>query len=436
MIHSISKNDLSYLESIGISKSDIDSQISFLDSHNPIKLKLIRPCVVGDGIISKEEAVNIADLKNESEDEISRFIPASGFGTRMFQLKDSDKSFFNDLKFTPIFELIYDFSAKNNIDLETIIKEKNIDELEDILLSDFKLNLKNTPKALLPFHKINNLSVSPIEEIISYFANDIVNSNLIFAIQEENKDEYFKKLENSKFINDINFEEFVKFTYQDHSTDSLCFDENKNVLRKEDGLVYTHPSGHGALLKNLNEINSDYILINNIDNLSPKTKSLRYEITKMLYKLIRNIKDKNKILGKPIRVCGVIKDQHSKGGKPFWVSDGTDLSLQIVEESQVDFNNSEQKKIWELGTYFNPVEMICSFKDSKGLKYDLSEYSNMSLQMKTKKNILEKEAIFVEKPGLWNGSMHNWHTTFVEISEKSFTPVKNFTDLFLPVHQT
>ena len=181
MIHSINKNDLSYLESIGINKSDIDSQISFLDSHNPIKLKLIRPCVVGDGIISKEEAVNIADLKNESEDEISRFIPASGFGTRMFQLEDSDKSFFNKLKFTPIFELIYDFSAKNNIDLETIIKEKNIDELEDILLSDSKMNLKNTPKALLPFHKINNLSVSPIEEIISYFANDIVNSNLIFA---------------------------------------------------------------------------------------------------------------------------------------------------------------------------------------------------------------------------------------------------------------
>ena len=62
-------------------------------------------------------------------------------------------------------------------------------------------------------------------------------------------------------------------------------------------------------------------------------------------------------------------------------------------------------------------------------------FSEDSLKMKVNKDILGKSSSFIECPGLWNGSMHYWHTTFVEIPRASFTPVKNFTDLFFPIHQ-
>ena len=141
------------------------------------------------------------------------------------------------------------------------------------------------------------------------------------------------------------------------------------------------------------------------------------------------------ILNKPVRVCGIVKVENSKGGKPFWVYDGKSESVQIVEESQVDFNDENQKKVWNTSTYFNPVEMVCCLRDFTGNKYNLKDFSEDSLRMIVKKNIKGKDSTFIELPGLWNGSMHYWHTTFVEIPSSLFTPVKNFTDLFLPIHQ-
>ena len=432
MIQDMEKNDLIYLESIGIDKSNLASQVDFLSSKNKTEqLSLIRPCIVGDGITSKEEFQENVLIDNTDNVSLSRFIPASGYGTRMLQVDNHDQLFFKNLELLPFFNLITESCRKNNIDLDKIIKEKDVKQIKEILLAIF-LDL---PKALLPFHLINNLAVTPIEEIILYFNNDIANKGLVFAIQEEHEDKILKKLNKSDLLKDIDFDKFVNFTYQDVSTNSVCLDNENNILRNLNGDVYTHPSGHGALLENLNKIESDYVLINNIDNVSPKTRELRYEITKKLYKFIKEIRNKNKVLNKPIRVCGVIKDQTSKGGKPFWVFDGKETSVQIVEESQVYIKNTEQKKIWDSGIYFNPVEMICSFKDFEGKKLELSKFANMSLKMKTKKTILGKQVSFIETPGLWNGSMHNWNTTFVEIPEESFTPVKNFTDLFLPIHQ-
>jgi hypothetical protein len=288
-----------------------------------------------------------------------------------------------------------------------------------------------------------------------------------------------KVLHDSMLLNETNFEGFVKFSYQDASTNSLCFDTNKNLIRYDDGRIYTHPSGHGALLGNLNEVESDYVFINNIDNISPTTKTLRYEISKILYNVVANTKkqydmilrtfierdydrlapsidsilhmfpDKIKneaiekkvdviidMLNKPIRVCGVVKDDQSKGGKAFWVFDGNSESVQIVEESQVNMQDASQKAIWESGIYFNPVEMVCSLKDFKGDKFDLFQFAENSFGMQVRKNIFNQESIFVERPGLWNGCMHYWHTIFVEIPKASFTPVKNLEDLFLPIHQS
>ena len=479
MRKSLDKSDLDFLSSIGIGESEVNSQIEFINSDtNKKTLVLSRPCLMNDGLLSYDEINKMPPIHDIDTSSISRFIPASGSSTRMFDFDNSSDTFFKNIKSLPLFNLLSSYCDRNSIDLSQIIEDKNLDKLKDILLSQKEMNFASLPKAILPFHFLKGIAVTPIEEIILYSLGDIVNSYMWFTIQKTDEEMILKTLRDSVLLSEVNFKDFVKFSYQDSATNSLCFDMNKNLVRYDDGRIYTHPSGHGALLGNLNEVESDYIFINNIDNISPKTRTLRYEISKILYNVVANTKkqydmilktfierdydlllpsinsivgtlpDKIKneaiekkvdfiidMLNKPIRVCGVVKDNQSKGGKAFWVFDGNSESVQIVEESQVNMKDKNQKAIWESGIYFNPVEMICSLRDFKGDKFDLFKFAENSLGMKVGKNIFDKESIFVERPGLWNGCMHYWHTIFVEIPKACFTPVKNLEDLFLPTHQ-
>ena len=225
-------------------------------------------------------------------DTISRFVPASGPSTRMFDFNNLNNTFFEDIKLLPFFDLLFSYCNINHVDLNQIINEKDLDKLKDILLSKKKMNLGNLPKAILPFHFLKNIVVSPIEEIIFYSLDDIVNSSLFFTIQKTDEEVILKTLKSSTLLKEINFEDFVKFSYQDSSTNSLCFDTNNDIVRYDNGKIYTHPSGHGALLSNLNEVESDYVFINNIDNISPKTRLLRYETSKILYSIAANTKKK------------------------------------------------------------------------------------------------------------------------------------------------
>ena len=124
-----------------------------------------------------------------------------------------------------------------------------------------------------------------------------------------------------------------------------------------------------------------------------------------------------------------------KEANPFWVIDDHNLSLQLVEESQVSLNDPETLKIWNSSNYFNPVEMVCLNKDIYNNKFNLHKYKNEALNMIVNKKIFNQEVKFIEKAGLWNGGMHYWITIFVEIEEELFTPVKNICDLFLDIHQ-
>jgi hypothetical protein len=41
----------------------------------------------------------------------------------------------------------------------------------------------------------------------------------------------------------------------------------------------------------------------------------------------------------------------------------------------------------------------------------------------------------LELPGLWNGTMAQWNTLFVDVPITTFSPVKTVTDLLRPQHQ-
>ncbi|MBT8271101.1 MAG: DUF4301 family protein, partial [Bacteroidia bacterium] len=142
-------------------------------------------------------------------------------------------------------------------------------------------------------------------------------------------------------------------------------------------------------------------------------------------------------LNRPIRVCGMVKNEGEPGGGPFWtIDDNNRISLQIIEASQVDKTSPDQLKIFKASTHFNPVDLVCGLKDFKGESFDLSEYCDHNAAFISEKTHLGRPLKALELPGLWNGSMAFWNTIFVEVPLETFNPVKTVNDLFKPMHQT
>jgi hypothetical protein len=139
---------------------------------------------------------------------------------------------------------------------------------------------------------------------------------------------------------------------------------------------------------------------------------------------------------RPLRICGMVKNEGEPGGGPFFASnsDGT-VSLQIAESSQINFNDSAQKSIAEGATHFNPVDLVCAVRDFKGNKFDLAKFVDPKTGFISQKSKDGKDLKAQELPGLWNGSMSDWNTIFVEVPISTFNPVKTVNDLLRPQHQ-
>jgi hypothetical protein len=259
--------------------------------------------------------------------------------------------------------------------------------------------------------------------------------------------------------------------------------ENK-PFRDKNGKIIFWPGGHGALLKNLNAIDGDIVFIKNIDNVVPDRlknmtvlhkKILGGYLVRLQDEIFHNLKlllrkrvadeglsqvirfcqaklflffpdrfwndplsAKKKyvfqILNRPVRVCGMVKNEGEPGGSPFWVEEDETQSLQIVEQNQIDLNSEEQKDIWKSSTHFNPVDLVCGVRNYQGEKFDLNSYVNMDAVLISKKSHEEGELKAMELPGLWNGSMAFWNTVFVEVPLETFNPVKTVEDLLRKSH--
>lgn len=277
----------------------------------------------------------------------------------------------------------------------------------------------------------------------------------------------------------------VDFSLQKPSTDTIAADAAGEPFRNADGTLLFRPGGHGALIENLNDLDADVVFIKNIDNVVPdrlKADTVRYKqllagvlvslqaqtfaylqkldsgcydmetLREMLYFLQRSFCCKNpdtkqledtelamylrKKLNRPIRVCGMVKNVGEPGGGPFlaYNPDGT-ISPQILESSQIDMDDPEMRKLFEQGTHFNPVDLVCGIKDYRGNKFDLVKYVDPETGFISHKSKEGRELLALERPGLWNGAMSDWNTVFVEVPLSTFNPVKTVNDLFRPQHQ-
>ena len=189
-------------------------------------------------------------------------------------------------------------------------------------------------------------------------------------------------------------------------------------------------------MQELDQTEKDNNIINRISEFA--RNKLNINIPPGFYKM--NFDDRKDFLyrhlNRPIRVCGMVKNEGEPGGGPFWVKNSKDeVSLQIIESSQIDQNNPEQKEISQSSTHFNPVDLVCGIKNYKGESFDLHKYIDqetgfISIKSKDGKNLKAQEL-----PGLWNGAMANWITIFVETPIITFNPVKTVNDLLRPQHK-
>ena len=352
------------------------------------------------------------------------------------------------------------------------------------------LNYGYLPKGLLKFHRYSDDSRTPLEEHLMEGAQTAADANgivrLHFTVSPDHRKLFEQKVaEAVPAMEQKTGKKFeISFSEQKSSTDTVAANPD-NTPFVEEGKLLFRPGGHGALIENLNDIDSTVVFIKNIDNVVPdalREPTVLYK--KVLAGYLVEIHDKIEAysrtlatgsydrekldemagfmadvlatrpskdvyesdellagwlsgrLNRPVRVCGMVKNEGEPGGGPFIIreSDGS-TSPQILESHQIDPSNAEYAAMMSQATHFNPVDLVCWLNDVDGNHFDLTRYVDSATGFISHKSSHGKELLALELPGLWNGAMSNWNTAFVEVPAQTFNPVKTVNDLLRPAHQ-
>lgn len=498
--------DLAQLDELGISVQEAQRQIDLFRAPPPHTV-LDRPCVVGDGIVVLDEARHDALLRLHAEvarsGRVSKFVPASGAASRMFKtllaLQNSDEALDRD-------SLVRRADSGDEAAADGVRLLDEIDRFAfatpsmkraahegdgrtvlDELLSSDGLDYASLPKGLLIFHEYGGERRTPFEEHLveaSEQTRDAEGRCRVHLTVSPDHRRHFEELltdVRERYERRLESTYDVGFSAQARSTDTIAVDEHDRPFRLEDGSILFRPGGHGALLRNLADLDADIVTIKNIDNVVPdhlkgpthlwKELLIGYfaDVERRSFALQEALVERGddatvqearafvedelgvplverpggdprssllETLDRPIRVCGVVRNQGEPGGGPFWVrdSDGR-VTRQIVEGSQIDPDDEEQQAIRSRATHFNPVDLVCGLRDRHGRTYDLDEYVDPATVFISKKSYEGRELKALERPGLWNGAMAHWLTLFVEVPIETFAPVKTVFDLLRPEHQ-
>lgn len=365
--------------------------------------------------------------------------------------------------------------------------------LKDLVAAIIKpdgMNYGGLPKGLLKFHSYPEGSRTPVEEQLAEGAQTAANGHgdvkMHFTVSANHRKLFEEKIEEvaSRMGKERDVTYSVSLSEQKPQTDTVAANPD-NTPFHEDGHLLFRPGGHGALIENLNDIDATVVFIKNIDNVVPdslRDATVRYKqviggymiqlhdqierylgllasgdynrgtLQEMLHFLHtafsisdRSIDGMNDTdvamyvhekLNRPLRVCGMVKNEGEPGGGPFvaFNRDGS-ASLQILESTQIDPANPDYMKMMATATHFNPVDLVCYIKDRNGDKYDLTRYVDPDTGFISSKSSHGKELRAMELPGLWNGAMSDWNTAFVEVPIATFNPVKTVNDLLRPAHQ-
>ncbi len=401
------------------------------------------------------------------------------------------KEFFERLPEMAFWDDLVSEMCREDLNASHLLADRNYLPVIGSILGDYGLDYASLPKGLIVFHRYGDHCRTAMEEhlvegaLYARDGHDVV--RIHFTVSPSHVNAFKEKIKNveARYASEYGVQFDISYSIQKSSTDTIAVDSDNNPFRDDNGSLVFRPGGHGALIENLNDLDADAVFIKNIDNVVPdhlKEPTTRYKkvlagllfdvqekIAYWLDKLdARQLADKDYreavefangelcidkgcfpedaaegseilygLLNRPVRVCGMVKNEGEPGGGPFWVKnpDTGMKSLQVVESSQVDMNAAGQAGLFNGASHFNPVDLVCGIKDYRGRKFDLRQYVDHETAFISYKSKDGKELKALELPGLWNGSMAGWITLFVEVPIITFNPVKVVNDLLRPEHQ-
>lgn len=490
--NALSERDQALIETKGLEVSGIRFQLEHLIQQRA-HVELERPATLGDGIGALPSLEHFKRFSNAAnQGRISEFIPASGDATRMF---DSLLRVYRNGHVSEA-ALVQASRAGDRHATDALVTLRNIQnfaiwiDLErmecsphnwhgilDAMLSTAHLALSRKPKGLIPFHRYGSTTRTAIEEHCLSALNLGFN-RLHFTIKEDfaqQMDRLIKVLEevtSVRFNNDV----YINYSFQKRKTDTIALAEDGKIYRDGCGSIVFRPGGHGSLLENLMEASGDIVFLSNVDNIVIENKSLQrnkimkvlcerlLELEERIHHALRKLDSHGDItdaanvmkydldlpvpsgsssadyffeqLNRPIRVCGVIKNQGDVGGGPFWTrAEGAISRVQIIESAELANSSKEQLEIAKRAAYFNPVNIVCSIRDFRGMPFNLFNFRDENAVILTKKSSNGNLIFAYEHPGLWNGGMAQWNSVFIEVPVNIFQGVKQFNDLLSPFHR-
>ena len=468
------------MEEHGLTPAALETQLKNFREGFPF-LPVTRAASCGDGIrvldaAGIEQAAARYDRAKESL-RVVKFVPASGAATRMF--KDLFEFVREGRRTAVVGELL---ANRRRFafwpELRTIIGD-DADELrtvENIVAEGLRYG--ETPKGLVSFHRYGDEVRKAVEEHLvegAQYAAAGGEVKIHFTVSPEHLTRFEALLAEKipGYESRFGVKYRISFSVQDPSTDTLAVNPDCTPFRRADGRLLFRPAGHGALIGNLGKIDADIVFVKNIDNVTTDARrsdtvlykkalagvllALQERIFEYLMALevpgaelepiaafienelcVKLPKDYStallrQVLDRPIRVCGMVRNEGEPGGGPFWVAGADGLeTLQIAESNQIA---PEKRELMRSATHFNPVDLVCSFRTSKGGRFDLREFVDPATGFISRKSDGGRELLAQELPGLWNGAMARWNTVFVEVPITTFSPVKVVTDLLRPEHQ-
>ena len=468
------------MEEHGLTPAALETQLKNFREGFPF-LPVTRAASCGDGIrvldaAGIEQAAARYDRAKESL-RVVKFVPASGAATRMF--KDLFEFVREGRRTAVVGELL---ANRRRFafwpELRTIIGD-DADELrtvENIVAEGLRYG--ETPKGLVSFHRYGDEVRKAVEEHLvegAQYAAAGGEVKIHFTVSPEHLTRFEALLAEKipGYESRFGVKYRISFSVQDPSTDTLAVNPDCTPFRRADGRLRFRPAGHGALIGNLGKIDADIVFVKNIDNVTTDARrsdtvlykkalagvllALQERIFEYLMALevpgaelepiaafienelcVKLPKDYGtallrQVLDRPIRVCGMVRNEGEPGGGPFWVAGADGLeTLQIAESNQIA---PEKRELMRSATHFNPVDLVCSFRTSKGGRFDLREFVDPATGFISRKSDGGRELLAQELPGLWNGAMARWNTVFVEVPITTFSPVKVVTDLLRPEHQ-
>jgi hypothetical protein len=436
----------------------------------------VRPCQLGDGIRvlrpAEEPWLLARFAAAAAAGRLSKFVPASGAASRMFEpllaglarLESGEEPSPEVVRFLAELES-FAFGgelAATAGDPRACLRH---------LLTPEGLDFAALPKGLIPFHLTSQGGVTPFEEHLvdaTFYTRDRDGVCRLHVTVPPAFEARFRELlervrPGLEAEYDVRFQ--VAFSSQHPATDTLAVDLDDQPFRDEDGRLLFRPGGHGALLANLQETGGDLVFVRNIDNVVPASRKaetvawrrllagflallqerafahltrldspapepvlaeaerfLRQELGAPLPEA-PSVEALRQRLDRPLRVCGVVRNQGQPGGGPFWVESAHgEVSAQIVEASQIDAGSPEQQAQLAASTHFNPVDLVCALRDRRGEPYELERF-------------VDPATVFIAPKSYGGRPLAGWNTVFVEIPDATFAPVKTVLDLLGPAHR-